>query len=381
MVFRLPMILDEDFVVYKLGCCNLELYGRDERLNISRYGVLLVRNLLIWYGVLYHILGSYVRKRAGKMVTLQGNIIFPTVCAKAVGVHRMMLAGSLLKSESWRSGCQGSKVIYGPRIGIDTLTQECQTRRLVTVSCAYSSSNGNGSRAENFNESDEDYVNSSVLEAVEMKSGFDGYTVKMRDGRCLKCVHNNPHAGNLPGFPPLPVMVLKMEDGNGLFLPIIVSEMANVVLMPALHNVHIARPTMYEVEKEMIEKMGYEGDSKTDSFSLDLRPSDAINIAVRCKVPIQVKKTLINSDGIRIVEAVKLPLNGAASDGLSNEWDMPSDLTSVETTEFRLLRNMIHAAGEERYQDAGSCRLVHRSISTPGSRQSYIYALVCDRYA
>ncbi|GAB2219891.1 hypothetical protein Droror1_Dr00007531 [Drosera rotundifolia] len=312
------------------------------------------------------------------MVTLQRNIIFPTVCAKEVGVHRMMLAGSLLKSESWRSGCRGSKVIYGPRIGIGTLTRECQARRLVTVSCAYSSSNGNGSRAENFNESDEDYVNSSVLEAVEMKSGFDGYTVKMGDGTFLKCVHNNPHAGNLPGFPPLPVIVLKMEDGNGLIFPIIVSEMANVLLMPALHNVHIARPTMYEVEKEMIEKMGYEaklvritkrvhdtyfarlylskGDSKTDSFILDLRPSDAINIAVRCKVPIQVNKTLINSDGIRIVEAVKLPLNGAASDGLSNEWDRPSDLSSVETTEFRLLRNMIDAVGEERYQDAARWR-------------------------
>ncbi|KAL9260737.1 Bifunctional nuclease 2-like protein [Drosera capensis] len=297
------------------------------------------------------------------MATLQGSIIFSTVCAKEVGLHRMVVSGSLLKYEARRSGCRGSKVIHGPRISTGTLTGECQACRLVTVPCAYSSSNGNGSRAENFNESDEDYVNSSVLEAVEMRSGFDGYTVKMRDGRFLKCVHNNPHAGNLPGFPPLPVMVLKMEDGNGLIFPIIVSEMANVLLMPALHNLHIVRPTMYEVEKEMMEKMGYEVDSKTDSFSLDLRPSDAINIAVRCKVPIQVNKTLINSDGIRVVEAVKLPLDGAASDGLSNEWDRPSNLTAVETTEFRLLRNMIDAAGEERYQDAGCSGSVNRRIS------------------
>jgi len=83
-------------------------------------------------------------------------------------------------------------------------------------------------------------------------------------------------------------------------------EMPSVLLMAAIRNVHIARPTIYQVVKEMIDKMGYEvklvrvnkriqeaycaelyltkTEYPTDSITFDLRPSDAINIAVRCKV-------------------------------------------------------------------------------------------------
>lgn len=60
------------------------------------------------------------------------------------------------------------------------------------------------------------------VDAVEVKSGADGFMVKMRDGRYMRCVHNNPQGGNLPDYAPHPAIVLKMEDGTGLLLPIIV---------------------------------------------------------------------------------------------------------------------------------------------------------------
>lgn len=44
----------------------------------------------------------------------------------------------------------------------------------------------------------------------------------MRDGKYLKCVHDSPQGGYLPGCAPHPAIVLKMEDGTGLLLPIIV---------------------------------------------------------------------------------------------------------------------------------------------------------------
>lgn len=44
----------------------------------------------------------------------------------------------------------------------------------------------------------------------------------MRDGKHLRCVHNNPQGGNLPDYAPHPAIVLKMEDGSDLLLPIIV---------------------------------------------------------------------------------------------------------------------------------------------------------------
>ncbi|GAB2291797.1 bifunctional nuclease [Dionaea muscipula] len=313
------------------------------------------------------------------MGTLQGTVIFPTVRAKEVSVHRMMVTDRFPKAETWRSGFQGFKFSHVPKISVGILNREGHALRHMTVCGTYSSSNGNGSMAENINESDGDYINSSVVDAVEVKSGSDGLTVKMSDGRSLKCVHNNPQGGHMPEYAPHPAIVLKIEDGTGLLFPIIVLEMPSVLLMAAIHNVHSARPTMYEVVKEIIERMGYEVklvritrrvheayfaqlylskvDNEADSISFDLRPSDAINIAVRCKVPIQVNKNLVHSDGMRIVEEVKLPSYGPASDGLLlNEWDRPSDLTSVESTEFNLLRNMVLAAAEERYKDAARWR-------------------------
>ncbi|KAK1327062.1 Bifunctional nuclease 2 [Acorus calamus] len=229
--------------------------------------------------------------------------------------------------------------------------------------------------AENFSENDEDYVNSSVIEAVEVKSGSEGFLIKMRDGRHMKCVHNNPQGGNVPDYAPHPAIVLKMEDGSDLLLPIIVLEMPSVLLMAAVRNVPIARPTLYQIMKEMIEKMGYsvqlvrvtrrvheayfaqlylaKVDNEMERICFDLRPSDAINIAVRCKVPIQVNKHLAYSDGMRVVEPAKLAMQIPTDGLLFTEMDRPDGQPCIETKEFCLIRNMKIAAVEERYSDAG----------------------------
>ncbi|XP_066351018.1 bifunctional nuclease 2 isoform X1 [Miscanthus floridulus] len=248
--------------------------------------------------------------------------------------------------------------------------------------CSFSSSSdGNGYMAGNFSESDEDYVNSTVLEAVEVRSGSEGYVIKMRDGKNLRCVHNNSQGRNIPESAPQPAIVLRIEDGSETLLPIIVLEMPSVLLMAAIRNVHIARPTIYQVVKEMIDKMGYEVklvrvnkriqeaycaelyltkiDDPTDSITFDLRPSDAINIAVRCKVPVQVHRSLAYSDGIRPVKPARMAVAAGLSNGLLfTELDRysrrPDGHPCVEAQEFGLVRNMLIAAVEERYKDAAS---------------------------
>ncbi|KAL5713305.1 Bifunctional nuclease 1 [Ranunculus cassubicifolius] len=242
-----------------------------------------------------------------------------------------------------------------------------------------SSEDGNGSMAENFNENDEEYVNSSIVEAVEVKSSVDGFMIKMRDGKRFRCVHNNPQSGSLPDYSPHPAIVLKLEDGSDLLLPIIVLEMPSVLLMAAVRNVQIPRPTLYQITKEMIEKMGYEVKlvrvtkrvheayyaqlylskvgNESEKISFDIRPSDAINIAVRCKVPIQVNKYLAYSDGMRMIEPPSLDSQAPHSDGLLfSALDRPDGKTCVETKEFDLVRNMLIAAVEERYRDAAQWR-------------------------
>ncbi|XP_057504164.1 bifunctional nuclease 1-like isoform X3 [Actinidia eriantha] len=314
--------------------------------------------------------------RESGMGSLQGPVICPALQAKQTGVHACPVYGPLTRAKIPRSGFWGFRGINHAGINVG---RQLNVQKNKKVQCSLSSSsNGNGSMAENFNENDEDYVNSSVVEAVEVKSGPDGFVIKMRDGRHLRCVHNNPQGGHLPDYAPHPAIVLKMEDGTGLLLPIIVLEMPSMLLLAAIRRAQITRPSMYTVVKDMIDQMGYEAKlvrvtkkvheayfsqlylsklgNEMETVSFDLRPSDAINIAVRCKAPIQVNKHLVHSDGMRILESAKVSMK-ASSDGLLlTELDRPSGQPCTETKEFNLLRNMLIAAVEERYIDAAQWR-------------------------
>ncbi|KAJ7560206.1 hypothetical protein O6H91_04G118500 [Diphasiastrum complanatum] len=258
------------------------------------------------------------------------------------------------------------------------------------VQCNSSMSFNNNRTGEGFSENEEDYVNSTVVEAVEVKSGAEGFLIKMKDGRYLKCVHNNP-GSHLPDYAPQPAIVLKMEDNSNLLLPIIVLELPSSMLMDAVRNVPVARPTVYEVMKEMIDLMGFQpkvvrvtkrvheayfarlylskvGDETDMMFSLDLRPSDAINIAVRSKVPIQVNRQLAYGDGVRIVnEAPALPLRILRTS--SKLLDSTEADSSLAAEEFVLVCSMLMAASEERYIDAAHIRDQLNALRSKKDRQ------------
>ncbi|XP_074295188.1 bifunctional nuclease 2-like [Silene latifolia] len=245
------------------------------------------------------------------------------------------------------------------------------------VRCRLNSFNDGDSVAGNSSGSgaEPDFVNTSVVDAVEVKNGSDGLLIKMRDGKYLRCVYNQPKGGYPPDYISHPAIVLKLEDGSGLLLPIIVLEMPSALMMAALHNVEMARPTVYQVLKEMIEKMGYmvkhvrvtkrvqeayfaelclmKVDDENEQFRFDLRPSDAINIAVRCKARIQINKSLGHEDGLKLVDTVNSTTKPLLYDGsVLSEMDRSDGQPCPESEEFILLRNMLIAAVEERYHDA-----------------------------
>jgi bifunctional DNase/RNase len=257
--------------------------------------------------------------------------------------------------------------------------------RRMAGTCNSSMSFNNGLPVDQpFSENDEDYIDSTVLEALEVKSGPEGFIIKMRDGRFLKCEHNRPESGHLPEYGPQPAIVLQMNNGSKLLLPIIVLELPCTMLIDAVRNVPAIRPTVYHVMKEMIDVMGYEpkmvritrrvheayyarvylakvGDESGEVVSLDLRPSDAINLAVRCKVPIQVNKWLAEGDGVHVVaEPAKLPPRALRSTSSSlltmTNLDRPDSTPCAAAEEFILVRNMMIAAVEERYSDAAKLR-------------------------
>jgi len=235
----------------------------------------------------------------------------------------------------------------------------------LSICCSSSSSDNNGNTAGNFSERDGDYVDCSVMEAVEVRRESENVIIKMHDGQNLRCIYNNLQRGSMRDYASQPTIVLKMEDG----------ELPSVLLMAAVRDVPLARPTIYEVLKAMTEIMGYAvkrvrvtksvdnayfaeiyfakiGDDN-DTKVIDCRPSDAINVAVRCKVPIQVNRSIAYSDGVRVIEQTKSTL----SDGiLFTKLDRPDGQPCIEAEEFNLISNMLIAAGEERYKDAALWR-------------------------
>lgn len=95
-----------------------------------------------------------------------GSLKGPVVClAKVAGSCSvsMPMIGSM-NSRTEFSGLTGGGS-KGKASG-GALSSHVNMRRCMTVHCSFnSSSNGSGSMAENFNQNDEDYVNSSIVEA------------------------------------------------------------------------------------------------------------------------------------------------------------------------------------------------------------------------
>lgn len=241
-----------------------------------------------------------------------------------------------------------------------------------------SSSDGDGAAAANFDASGEEFVDSTVIEAVELRSVSDGFVITMRDGKNLRCVQNNPRVLRLRDSAPHHAIVLKMEDGSDLLLPIIVMEAPSIMLLAALRNIRIPRPTIYNVVMEMTARMGYEVrlvritemvhdayysrlylakiGNHEDTISFDLKPSDAINIAFRCKVPIQVNRRIAYNNGLRVVPPKAAESYVGSDDIQITRLDRPDDQPCSEAQEFDLVRNMLIAAVEERYKDAAQYR-------------------------
>lgn len=101
---------------------------------------------------------------------MQGPVVFPSVRAKQAGFCSIPVLGAVkmnvrrIRSEFW--GISG-----GAKAKPGFLSCHVNKGKCKTVHCSLNSpSNDSGSTADNFNEKDEDYVNSTVIEA-----GMFGY--------------------------------------------------------------------------------------------------------------------------------------------------------------------------------------------------------------
>ncbi|XVE87492.1 hypothetical protein DITRI_Ditri18aG0121800 [Diplodiscus trichospermus] len=175
---------------------------------------------------------------------------------------------------------------------------------------------------------------------------------------------------------PSPTIFLKISCDGDFLLPIIVGEFAVEKLIAFFWGDDDGDcPDQFYLVKNVVEKLGYEvkmvritervvntyfaklyfsKSGENDLISVDARPSDAINVASRCKAPIYVNKQIVLTDAVRIGHGI-----GKVRDTKSI-YDVTLD-SAVEgpdllLEELDLVRNMNLAVKEERYNDAAMLR-------------------------
>ncbi|OVA08869.1 Bifunctional nuclease domain [Macleaya cordata] len=170
-----------------------------------------------------------------------------------------------------------------------------------------------------------------------------------------------------------PTIFRKIACEGDLLLPIIVGESAIEKLLGASkEDENGDRPSLFQFVKHLVQKLGYEVEmawitervantyyariffrkpGEKAILSVDARPSDAINVAKRFKVPVYVNKQIVSTDAIRIVYGARRGSNSkTAYDVYLDSATEGPDLLSEE---LDMVRNLNIAVKEERYKDAG----------------------------
>ncbi|XP_068646209.1 bifunctional nuclease 1 [Aristolochia californica] len=173
-----------------------------------------------------------------------------------------------------------------------------------------------------------------------------------------------------------PTIFLKVSCDGDMLLPIIVGDSAVEKLIEVLPEEESEEcPGQFQFLKNLVGSLGYEvkkvqithrvintyfariflgkAGEKT-MVSLDARPSDAINVAKRCKAPIYVSKEIVLADAIRLV------YGKWRGHGVKSIYDVTLDSAPEGpdslVEELNLLKKMNLAVLEERYIDAAICR-------------------------
>lgn len=169
-----------------------------------------------------------------------------------------------------------------------------------------------------------------------------------------------------------PTIFLKISCDAEYVLPIIVGEYAVEKLIGSFHEEETGDcPDQFLLVRNLLLKFGYEVKmvkitervtstyfariffhkaGEKDMISVDARPSDAINVARRCKAPIFVNKQIVLTDATRI--GYGMDRSSRVKSTYDVLLDSASDGHDLLSEELSMLRNMNIAVNEERYNDA-----------------------------
>ncbi|BBH08071.1 Wound-responsive family protein [Prunus dulcis] len=233
--------------------------------------------------------------------------------------------------------------VFTVRLGFRT-TKRCRGLKSIGISCNNSSSR---SRSSNADHHDYDYLQASLLlsETIShyrmQKRGFKEETKWQSSGKLRPFSAQANRSRNL--FDTLgrnilqrfqnPTIFLKISCDGDFLLPIVVGEFA--------------------IENLIDAQWGDEnGPGENEVFNVNARPSDAINVAHRSKVPIYVNKQIVLTDAVRISYGMGRVRDTKSAYDVS--LDSAADGPDFLIQELELVNNISLAIKEERYKDAAT---------------------------
>ncbi|CAI8588527.1 unnamed protein product [Vicia faba] len=173
-----------------------------------------------------------------------------------------------------------------------------------------------------------------------------------------------------------PTIFLKISCDGDYVLPIVVGKVAIEKLIDAeVEEESEDFPDQFQFVKNLVERLDHEvvmvritervvstyfarlylsQPGKRDIISVDLRPSDAINVANKCKAPIYVSKEIVFTDAIRLSYGLgRVQNKKAIYDVLL---DSPTEGPDSVAQELSMMHNMHLAIKHERFKDAAIWR-------------------------
>jgi len=229
---------------------------------------------------------------------------------------------------------------------------------------------------------EDDYVEAQVLDAVRMVPSGNQLFMTMANGREVEVIHVNPTAGRLLYHSGTPTIFLRMAHDKELLLPIVVGEVAVGLLMKAVREEHgqQSRPNHYELMQQLVKVMQFEvrdvrvtqrvvdtyyariflaKPGSNEMVSVDARPSDAINLAVRCKVPILVSRSIVVNDAVRLAaDPAQFGGRSVRARNAISDPAMDRALEGPDSTaeEMALVAQLMAAVEREEYATAANIR-------------------------
>ncbi|KAI5075247.1 hypothetical protein GOP47_0009323 [Adiantum capillus-veneris] len=315
-------------------------------------------------------------------------VLPPPSCKSSTDLRCHLFSASSSVFSSRRSLLRKKTLVFSVRKHRST------TFTTLSVRCSSSSHGPSSSSSSNaaggWDDDDCKYLEAHVVDAVSLLP-FQGHLfMTLSDGGEVEIDHVNPPKGPLLFRSRNPTIFLRVVSDTDLILPIIVGDTAIDMLMNALHGEEkVVRPNQYHIMRDLVGSLDFEvrmvritervndtyvariyigKPGETEMQSVDARPSDAVNLAVRCKVPIFVHKDIILTDAVIPIVAQRQATDVASNSRSGHDLDIPRSGKDLLSEELTLVKNMLLAVVEERYFDAARWRDELRSFRSERSR-------------